>query len=169
MIEFTHERRSGTDLSQLIQYYKTAAQAGLDKRAEVNPASESGEVNISKKAHSPYRISRRLACKDDKFLGEKFRRVKELIAKGEYEFDLQEVAKKILRTEISRHLERSKGQLVRIDRTELLALTEEDIAAGEKIAAQRIGAKETRPGVERHRVFTTNRCKVKPNLLDFLR
>ena len=169
MMEFTHERRSGTDLSQLIQYYKTAAQAGVDKRAEVNPASESGEVNISKKAQVPHRITRQLACKDDKFLGEKFRRVMELIAKGEYELDLREIAKSILRTEISRHLEKSKGQLVRIDRAELLALTEEEIAAGEKIAAQRIGAKETRPGVERHRVFTANRRKVKPNLLDFLR
>ena len=169
MMEFTHERRSGTDLSQLIQYYKTAAQAGLDKRAEVNPASESGEVNIFKKAQAPHRISKRLACKDDKFLGEKFRRVKELIAKGEYKFDLREIAKSILRTEISRHLEKSKGQLARIDWTELFAPTEAKIAAGKKIAPPRIGAKETRPGVERHRVFTTNRCKVKPNLLDFLR
>src|SRR5262245_35791936 len=168
-MRFTHERCPGTDLSQLIEYYKAAGQADLDKRTEVKPNLESAEVNISKKAQAPHRIARRLACRDDKFRGEKFRLIKELIAKGEYEFDPRDVARSILRTEISRYLAKSKGQSARIDRTEFLALTEEEIAAREKIAVQPSGAKETHPSVERHRVFTTNQCRVKSNLLDFLR
>src|SRR6266700_3477892 len=73
-----------------------------------------------------------MARKGDKLLAEKVRQVKEMIAKGGYEVDPREVAKSIIRTEISWHLEKNKVQSMNIDLAELLALTEEEIAAGEK-------------------------------------
>jgi len=168
MMEVIHKRRSGTELSQLIQNGKPAGQAGRDKRTEVSPPILSAKVTISKKAREPQRITEPLARKGDELLAAKVRQVKEIIAKGEYEVDPREVAKSIIRTEISRHLEKSKVQSMNIDLTELLALTEEEIALREKIAAQRGGAKEDRRSVGCRRAFPTNRYRTKPSLLDFL-
>ena len=167
-MEVIHKGRPGTELSQLIQNGKAAGQAGRDKRTEVGLTVESAKVNISKEAREPQRIAQQLARKGDELLAEKVRQIKEIIAKGEYEVDPREVAKSIIRTEISWHLEKSKVQSMNIDLTELLALTEEEIAAGEKMAAQHAGSKEARRSVGRRRAFPTNRCRTKPSLLDFL-
>ena len=107
-MEVIHKRRSGTELSQLIQNGKPAGQAGRDKRTEVSPPILSAKVTISKKAREPQRITEPLARKGDELLAAKVRQVKEIIAKGEYEVDPREVAKSIIRTEISRHLEKVK-------------------------------------------------------------
>ncbi|HSE88192.1 MAG TPA: hypothetical protein VLJ79_18355, partial [Candidatus Binatia bacterium] len=53
------------------------------------------------------------------------RQVKEIVAKAEYEVDPHEVAKSIIRTEVSRQLGKSKIQSMNID---LTALLEEEIA-----------------------------------------
>jgi flagellar biosynthesis anti-sigma factor FlgM len=148
MMELIHKGRPGAGLSQLIQNGKAAAQAGRDKRTEVGLPVNSAKVNISKDAWEPQRIAQQLARNGDELLAEKVRRVKEIIAKGEYRVDPREVAKSIIRTEISWHLEKSKVQSMNIDLTALLALTEEEIAAGD--------------------AFPTNRCRTKPSLLDFL-
>ena len=165
MMEVIHKGRSGAELSQLIQ---AAGQAGRDKRTEVGLTVESAKVNISKKAREPQRIAQQLARKGDELLAEKVRQFKEIIARGEYEIDPREVAKSIIRTEISWHLEKSKVQSMNIHLTELLALTEEEIAAGEKMMAQHAGSKEARRSIGRRRAFPTNRCRTKPSLLDFL-
>jgi flagellar biosynthesis anti-sigma factor FlgM len=133
MMEVIHKGHSGTEPSQLMQNSKAAAgQAGCDRRTEVSRPIVSAKVNISKKAREPQRITEPLARKGDELLAEKVRQVKEIIAKGEYEVDPREVAKSIIRTEISRHLEKSKVQSMNIDLTELLALTEEEIASRKK-------------------------------------
>jgi len=168
-MEVIHKGRSGANLSQLIQNGKAAGQAGRDKRTEVGLTGVSAKVNISKDAREPQRIVQQLARKGDELLAEKVRQVKEIIAKGEYGVDPREVAKSIIRTEISRHLEKSKVRSMNIDLTELLALTEEEIAAGGKMAAQGGGSKEARRNVGSRRAFPTNRCRTKPSLLDFLR
>ena len=168
MMEVIHKGRPGAELSQLIQNGKAAGQAGRDKRTEVGPTVESAKINISKEAREPQRIAQQLARKGDELLAKKVRQVKEIIAKGEYRVDPREVAKSIIRTEISWHLEKSKAQSTNIDLTELLEITEEEIAAGEKMAAQRGGSKEARRSVGRRRAFPTNRCRTKPSLLDFL-
>ena len=128
-MEVIHKGRSGTELSQLIQNSKAAGQAGGDKRTEASRPIVSPKVNLSKKAREPKKITEPLARKGDELLAEKVRQVKEIIAKGEYEVDPREVAKSIVRTEISRHLEKIKVQSMNIDLTELLALTEEEIAS----------------------------------------
>jgi flagellar biosynthesis anti-sigma factor FlgM len=168
MMEVIHNVRPGTKLPRLIQNGKAAGQAGRDKRTEVGLTVESAKVNISKEAREPQRIAQQLARKGDELLAEKVRQLKEIITKGEYEVDPRKVAKSIIRTEISWHLEKSKVQSMNIDLTELLALTEEEIAAGEKLAAQHAGSKEARRSVGRRRAFPTNRCRTKPSLLDFL-
>jgi flagellar biosynthesis anti-sigma factor FlgM len=168
MMEVIHKGRPGAEFSQLIQNGKAAGQAGRDKRTEVSLTVESAKVNISKEAREPQRIAQQLVRKGDELLAEKVRQVKETIAKGEYEVDPREVAKSIIRTEILWHLEKSKVLSMNIDLTELVALTEEEIAAGEKMAAQHAGSKEARRSVGHRRAFPTNRCRTKPSLLDFL-
>jgi flagellar biosynthesis anti-sigma factor FlgM len=159
MMKVTHEGRAGKHLSRLIQNDKAAGQTGRDKRTEVGPTVESAKVNICKGARELQRITDLLTRKDDELRAEKIRQVKEIIAKGEYEVDSREVAKSIIRTEISRRLEKSTVQTMKIDLTELFALIEEEIALGENIAAQSEGAKEDRRSVGRRRAFPTNRCE----------
>jgi anti-sigma28 factor (negative regulator of flagellin synthesis) len=128
MMEVIHKRRSGTELSQLIQNGKPAGQAGRDKRTEVSPPILSAKVTISKKAREPQRITEPLARKGDELLAAKVRQVKEIIAKGEYEVD----PRRSLKYHSYRDLvapRKSKVQSMNIDLTELLALTEEEIAA----------------------------------------
>ena len=60
-MEVIHKRRSGTELSQLIQNGKPAGQAGRDKRTEVSPPILSAKVTISKKGREPQRITEPLA------------------------------------------------------------------------------------------------------------
>ena len=67
-MEVIHKRRSGTELSQLIQNGKPAGQAGRDKRTEVSPPILSAKVTISKKAREPQRITEPLARKGDGLL-----------------------------------------------------------------------------------------------------
>jgi anti-sigma28 factor (negative regulator of flagellin synthesis) len=169
MMKIPHKGRPGTDLFRLIQNDKTASQFGRDKRSEVGPTVESAEVDISKKAREPQKIPARLARKSDELLAEAVSQIKEIIAKGEYEVDPREVAQSIIRAEVSRLLEKSKLQSMNMDLMELFSLAEGRIAMGEKIAAQRGGAKEARRSIGRRRAFPTNRRRTKPSPLGFLR
>ena len=130
-MEVTYKGRPGTVLS-LIQNGNAAGQAGGDKISKFSPTVESAKLNISKRAREPRKISEGLARKNAELLAAKVSQIKETIAKGKYEVDPREVAKSIIRTEISRHLEKSKVQSMNIDLTELLALTEEEIASRKK-------------------------------------
>jgi flagellar biosynthesis anti-sigma factor FlgM len=157
MMKVTHEGRADRHLSQLIQNDKAAGQTDRDKRTEVGPTVESAKVNICKGARELQRITDLLTRKGDELRAEKVRQVKEILAKGEYEVDPREVAKSIIRTEVSRRLEKIKVQTMNIDPTALFALIEKELAVAEKIAAQREGAKEERRSLGR-RAFPTNRC-----------
>ena len=167
-MKVTHEGRAGKHLSRLIQNDKTAGQTGRDKRTEVDPTVESAKVNIYKGARELQRMTDLLTRKGDELRAEKVRQVKEIIAKGEYEVDSREVAKSIIRTEVSRRLEKSKVQTMNIDPTELFALIEKELAVAEKIAAQRGRAKADRSNVERRRALPTNRCRAKSSFFDFV-
>jgi anti-sigma28 factor (negative regulator of flagellin synthesis) len=132
MIKVTYKGRLGTELSELIQNDKAVGQAGRDQRTEVGPTVKSAKVNTYKEAREPQKILRRLAYKDNELFAERVRQIKKLIAKGEYEVDPREVAKSIIRAEVSRHLERSRVQSMNIDLTELLALHRKRNGGGEK-------------------------------------
>ena len=167
-MKVTHEGRAGRHLSQLIQNDKAAGQTGRDKRTEVGPTVESAKVNICKGARELQRITDLLTRKGDELRAEKVRQVKEIIAKGEYEVDSREVAKSIIRTEVSRRLEKIKVQTMNIDPTELFALIEKELAVAEKIAAQRGGAKEERRSLESSRFPNKSMRRAKPSLLGFV-
>lgn len=164
-MEVIHKGRSGTELSKLIQ--NAAGQAGRDKSTEVSPTILSAKVAIAENARKPQPITELPARNGDKLLAAKVRQIKEIIVKGDYEVDPREVARSIIRTLISRHLEKSKLQSMKIDLTELPALTKEEIAAGEKMATQHGGAREDRR-MKGRRALPTNRYRTKPRLLDFL-
>lgn len=138
-----YQRRKGTDFARLLNG-KAARQAACDKRTEISPTLECAKANVPKKPREPQRSAERLTPERP---AEKIGQLKQTIAKGEYKVDEKEVAKSILRTEISRYLKKSKVQSMSVDLTELLALTEEEIAARGKIAAQLGGPKEARRGV----------------------
>ena len=167
MMEVIHKGRSWAELSQLIQNDTATGQACRDKRTQVRLTVGSAKVNISKEARESQKIAHQLVRKGDELLAEKFRQLKEIIAKGEYEIDPREVAKSIIRAEISWHFEKSKVQSMNIDLTAFLTLTEEEIAAGEKIVDQHGASKEACRSVGRRRAFPTNRCRTRATLLDF--
>jgi anti-sigma28 factor (negative regulator of flagellin synthesis) len=124
-----HAGRTAPDLSQLIQNNSATGQTGRDKRIAVSKTRELTKLNISK-ARELKRIAE-LARKGE-LRAEKVRQVKEIIAKGEYKFDFQEVAKRIIRTEILRHLKKNEIRSMNIDLTELGSFIEVEIAvAGE--------------------------------------
>jgi anti-sigma28 factor (negative regulator of flagellin synthesis) len=125
MMKICHKGREDTALCQLIQEDKAAGQTGRDKRTEVAPTVESAKV---KKARQLQGIAELLARRGDELRVKKVRHVKEIVAKAEYEVDPREVAKSIIRTGVSRHLEKSKIQSMNIDLTELFVLIEEEIA-----------------------------------------
>ena len=131
-MEVIHKGRSAAELFKLIQNGKTAGQAGHNQRTEVGLTVGSAKVNISRDAWKPQRIVQQLVRKFDERLAEKVRQLKERIAKGEYEINPRLVAKSIIRTEISGHLEKRKVQSMNIVLTTLLVLTDEAVAVGEK-------------------------------------
>jgi flagellar biosynthesis anti-sigma factor FlgM len=127
-----HAGRMAPNLSQLIQNDRATGQTGRDKRTEVSETRELTKVNIFKEARELKRIAE-LARKGDELRAEKVRQIKEIIVKGEYKFDSQEVAKSIIRTEVSRHLEKNEIRLMNIDLTELGSIMEVEIAVGEEL------------------------------------
>lgn len=104
-MKVTHKGPSEADLSQLIQNDKAVDRVRRDKRSEVGQSGESAKINISQEARELQRIAE-LARKGDELRAEKVQHLKQVIAKGEYEIDAQEVAKSIVRSEVSRHLEK---------------------------------------------------------------
>ncbi len=104
-MKVTHKGPAEADLSQLVQNDKTVDRVRRDKRGEVGQSGASAKINISEEARELQRIAE-LARKGDELRAERVKQLKQVIAKGEYEIDAQEVAKSIVRTEISRHLEK---------------------------------------------------------------
>jgi negative regulator of flagellin synthesis FlgM len=93
-----------TELSRLIQKDKAVDRARRDKGSEVGQSEGSTKIKISQEARELQRIAE-LARKGDELRAEKVKQLKEAIAKGEYEIDVREVAKSIVRSAVSRHLE----------------------------------------------------------------
>ena len=91
-----------------------------------------GKVNNFREAREPHNIAQRLAREGYELRAEKVSQIRRLIAKGEYEVDPREVAKSIVRAEISGHVQRTKVQSINIVLEALLALTEEGSCSAEK-------------------------------------
>ncbi|HSE84722.1 MAG TPA: flagellar biosynthesis anti-sigma factor FlgM, partial [Candidatus Binatia bacterium] len=119
MMKISRKGREDTNFSPLIQDDEAASSTGRDRRTEVSRTVESARVNISKKARELQRIAELLARRGDELRVKKVRQVKEIVAKAKYEVDPREVAKSIIRTEVSRQLGKSKIQSMNIDLTAL--------------------------------------------------
>jgi anti-sigma28 factor (negative regulator of flagellin synthesis) len=147
-----------TELSLLID-----SKAAGEKRTQVIATVDSAKVIVSKEAGQSQRVANRLGRKSDHRFAERIRELKEIIAKGDYRVDPRVIARSIIRTEISRQLERSKIRSIHVDLTELLALAEEEIAG------QCGGVKDARCIEGPRRTSPTNRSSTKSSLRDCLR
>ena len=94
-----------TDLSQRIKNEKTANQVGRDADPKAQESGKSAKVNISKEARELQRIAE-LARTGDELRAQKVKQIKDQVAKGNYNVDAQEVSKSIIRSEVSRILEK---------------------------------------------------------------
>jgi flagellar biosynthesis anti-sigma factor FlgM len=101
-MKITQRGPSDTEISQPVHNEKSVAQR---KTADVKsqPGSESATVNISQKARELQRIAE-LARSGDELRADRVRQIKEQIAGGEYHVEPEDVAKSILRSEVTRLL-----------------------------------------------------------------
>jgi flagellar biosynthesis anti-sigma factor FlgM len=93
------------DLSQRIQNDKLATQVRPHTGSTTQESGESAKVNISKEARELQRIAE-LARTGDELRAQKVNQIKEQITKGDYNPDVQEVSKSIIRSEVSQILEK---------------------------------------------------------------
>jgi flagellar biosynthesis anti-sigma factor FlgM len=93
---------SETDISQLV-HNETSVAHRKSADLKLQPGSESATVNISQKARELQRIAE-LARAGDGLRAEKVRQIKEQVAAGEYHAESKDVAKSILRSEVTRLL-----------------------------------------------------------------
>ena len=91
-----------TDLAQLVHNDKNVNQR-RDAEVKAQQNAESAKVNISDKARELQKIGE-LARTGDDLRAEKVRQIKEQIAAGEYKVAPEEVAKSIVRAEVTRLL-----------------------------------------------------------------
>jgi flagellar biosynthesis anti-sigma factor FlgM len=105
MMKVIQKGPSDAELSQLVQNDKTLGRIRRDRSGEVVQSGESAKVDISREARELQRIAE-LARQGDELRAERVKQLKESIAKGEYAVDAEEIAKSIIRSEVSRHLEK---------------------------------------------------------------
>ena len=101
-MKITQRGPADTDLSQLVHNDKAVGrkQAGEVKAQQ---SGDSAKVNISQEARELQRIAE-LARTGNELRAEKVRQIKEQVQAGEYKVQPEEVAKSILRTEVTRLL-----------------------------------------------------------------
>jgi len=78
-------------------------QQGIELK--IQQSRESARVNISKKAREFQRIAG-LVRTGNELRSQKVKQIKERVSKGDYNVDAQEVSKSIIRSEVSRILEK---------------------------------------------------------------
>jgi flagellar biosynthesis anti-sigma factor FlgM len=101
-MKITHRGPADTDVSKLVQNDKSVGQKQAAE-AKTQHSAESAKVNISQQARDLQKIAE-LARTGDELRAEKVRLIKEQVASGEYKAAPQEVAKSILRSEVTRLL-----------------------------------------------------------------
>jgi negative regulator of flagellin synthesis FlgM len=103
-MKITHRGPADADLSKLINNDKTVKPAaGADSKVKESGAS--AKVDISPDARKMQRVAE-LAKKGDELRAEKVKQIKEQVEQGTYEVSSEDVAKSILRSEVSRLMEK---------------------------------------------------------------
>lgn len=104
-MKISHKGPADAELPQLIKNEKRVSSARGDAEKTVASAGESTRVNISEAARKLQHVAE-LARAGDAMRAEKTNQLKQRIVKGEYRVEGEEVAKSILRGEVSRLLDR---------------------------------------------------------------
>ena len=104
-MKITHRGPADADLSKLINNDKTVKPAGAGAESKVKESGASAKVDISPDARKMQRVAE-LAKKGDELRAEKVKRIKEQVEQGTYEVSSEDVAKSILRSEVSRLMEK---------------------------------------------------------------
>jgi flagellar biosynthesis anti-sigma factor FlgM len=84
-----------------VPNHKAIGRIQRERGATIGQNRESTKVDISKQSWELQRIAE-LARKGYELRAKRVKRIKESILKGEYEVDAQEIARSIIRTEVSR-------------------------------------------------------------------
>jgi len=100
-MKITHRGPADADLSKLINNDKTVKPAGAGAESKIKESGASAKVDISPDARKMQRVAE-LAKKGDELRAEKVRQIKEQVERGTYEVSSEDVAKSILRSEVSR-------------------------------------------------------------------
>ena len=104
-MKITHRGPADADLSKLINNDKTVKPAGAGAESKVEESGASAKVEISPDARKMQRVAE-LAKKGDELRAGKVRQIKEQVEQGTYEVSSEDVAKSILRSEVSRLMEK---------------------------------------------------------------
>jgi flagellar biosynthesis anti-sigma factor FlgM len=99
-MKITHRGPADTDISQLVHNDKSVGKKQTAE-AKTQHGGESAKVNISQQARDLQKIAE-LARTGDELRAQKVRLIKEQMASGEYNAAPDEVAKSILRSEVTR-------------------------------------------------------------------
>jgi flagellar biosynthesis anti-sigma factor FlgM len=101
-MKITHRGPADTDIAQLVHTDKAVGQKETAE-AKTQQSGASTKVSISQQARELQKIAE-LARSGDELRAQKVRLIKEQVAAGEYQAAPQEVAKSILRGEVTRLL-----------------------------------------------------------------
>jgi flagellar biosynthesis anti-sigma factor FlgM len=101
-MKITHRGPADTDVTQLVHTDKSVAQKQTAE-AKTQQSGAPAKVDISQQARDLQKIAE-LARSGDELRAQKVRLIKEQVAAGEYQAPPQEVAKSILRSEVTRLL-----------------------------------------------------------------
>ena len=104
-MKIAHRGPADADLSKLINNDKTVKPAGAGAESKVKESGASAKVDISPDARKMQRVAE-LAKKGDELRAEKVKQIKEQVEQGTYEVSSEDVAKSILRSEVSRLMEK---------------------------------------------------------------
>jgi negative regulator of flagellin synthesis FlgM len=104
-MKITHRGPADADLSQLVQNDKAIGQAKRDQESKPEQSTGSSKVQISQAARELQKVAE-LGRAGDDLRAQKVQQLKEQIDQGTYKPDPLEVAKSILRSEVSSLLEK---------------------------------------------------------------
>lgn len=102
-MKIIHKGPTDPNLSQLVKNEKTVTPARPSEENRVERTGESARISISPEARELQKVVA-LAKAGDEIRADKVKDLKELIAKGEYQVEAIEVAKSMIRSEVSRLL-----------------------------------------------------------------
>ena len=104
-MKITQKGHADADLTQLVKKDKLAGPARGDANTTTQQSADSAKINISPEARQLQRVAE-LARTGDNLRAEKVKNIKEKINQGTYKANSTDVSKSIVRSEITRLMEK---------------------------------------------------------------